>query len=101
MARVQGLKANVEHFKKSAVMSVLEDEYKPVIFQNGNRVGFINFVFPNSSGATSSKWASYTSQTYPNSETFSASVNGLYSGTLFFCLTLAFPSFRSLRLSTP
>lgn len=39
-ARVQGLKANVDHFRKSAARGSIPDEYKPVCFRNGEMVPF-------------------------------------------------------------
>lgn len=39
-ARVQGLKANVDHFRKSAARGTIPDEYKPVCFRNGLMVPF-------------------------------------------------------------
>jgi len=38
--RVQGLQANIEHYKNSAVMSVPFPQYKPLIFLNGLSVPF-------------------------------------------------------------
>lgn len=38
--RVQGLKANIEHYRNSAVMSVNIPQYKPLLFRNGMGVPF-------------------------------------------------------------
>jgi len=37
-ARVQGLAANIERFRSSSVLGVLEDESKPMLFEHGERV---------------------------------------------------------------
>jgi len=37
-ARVQGLAANIERFRSSSVLGVLEDESKPMLFEKGERV---------------------------------------------------------------
>ena len=39
-ARVQGLRANISHFKNSPVMGRLEEQYKPILFENGGRLKF-------------------------------------------------------------
>merc|ERR1711966_584721 len=39
-ARVQGLAANVKRFRNSSVMSVLPDEYKPMLFERGLQIPF-------------------------------------------------------------
>ncbi|CDO63418.1 RNA-binding protein mei2 homologue, putative [Plasmodium reichenowi] len=33
--RVQGLKANIEHYRNSAIMTIPIPQYKPILFQNG------------------------------------------------------------------
>jgi hypothetical protein len=39
-ARVQGLAANIERFRSSSVMGVLEENSKPMLFDRGQRVDF-------------------------------------------------------------
>ena len=39
-ARVQGLKANVEHYRNSSVNDLPDPEYRPLLFQNGMEVAF-------------------------------------------------------------
>jgi hypothetical protein len=39
-ARVQGLKANVEHYRNSPVNDLPDPEYRPLLFQNGIEVAF-------------------------------------------------------------
>jgi hypothetical protein len=39
-ARVQGLKANVEHYRNSPVNDLPDPEYRPLLFQNGFEVAF-------------------------------------------------------------
>jgi len=39
-ARVQGLKANVEHYRNSPVNDLPDPEYRPLLFQNGTEVAF-------------------------------------------------------------
>lgn len=38
--RVQGLQANIEHYRNSAVMSVSDAQHKPILFRNGVVVPF-------------------------------------------------------------
>ena len=39
-ARVQGLKANVEHYRNSPVNDIPDPEYRPLLFHNGVEVAF-------------------------------------------------------------
>lgn len=39
-SRVQGLSANVEKFRNSSVMGVLDEDAKPMLFRDGERVTF-------------------------------------------------------------
>ncbi|ANQ09205.1 RNA-binding protein mei2-like protein [Plasmodium coatneyi] len=43
--RVQGLKANIEHYRNSAIMTIPIPQYKPMLFQNG-----ISVSWPESDG---------------------------------------------------
>ncbi|ETB56707.1 hypothetical protein YYC_05355 [Plasmodium yoelii 17X] len=43
--RVQGLKANIEHYRNSAIMTISVPQYKPILFQNG-----ISVSWPESDG---------------------------------------------------
>ncbi|KAI4837270.1 MEI2-like RNA-binding protein [Plasmodium brasilianum] len=43
--RVQGLKANIEHYRNSAIMTIPIPQYKPMLFQNG-----ISVSWPDSDG---------------------------------------------------
>ncbi|SBT38010.1 RNA-binding protein, putative [Plasmodium ovale wallikeri] len=38
--RVQGLKANIEHYRNSAIMTIPIPQYKPILFQNGITVSW-------------------------------------------------------------
>ncbi|KJP88142.1 hypothetical protein AK88_02259 [Plasmodium fragile] len=38
--RVQGLKANIEHYRNSAIMTIPIPQYKPMLFQNGIAVSW-------------------------------------------------------------
>ncbi|CRG93810.1 RNA-binding protein mei2 homologue, putative [Plasmodium gallinaceum] len=38
--RVQGLKANIEHYRNSAIMTIPIPQYKPILFQNGIAVSW-------------------------------------------------------------